>query len=214
MISCSRYSSCCYENRRFNQQDWSQPSHILTSRKILILSSIYSQVPQIVPSLIVAKQRLGRKVEYFLHNQWNSSIHESSIFLRNFGGKNIIILRCVRTQKTITLATSKVKAWKLVRDKPLLPLPSKLQHTACWIQPDMRRQRYIAHYFKPADKKKDSCFFYVSNKRQSNVIFTCIQNNAGLKEYLCYPNKKCGIRLPVCVLKLSSATHCSVPKYL
>ena len=74
------------------------------------------------------------------------------------------------------------------REKPLLLLPSKLQHTACCIQPDTRRQRYITHKFKPADKKKD--FFYVSNKRQSNVIFTCIQNNTGLEANVRYPNKK------------------------
>ena len=123
-----------------------------------------------------------------------------------------IILRFVSAQKIVNLAKSNVKAWKLVKVKPLLLLPSKLQHTACWIQPDIRRRRYIAHNFKPADKKEDSCFFfYVSNKRQSNVIFTCIQYNTGLKAYIWYPNKKYAIRLSICVLKLSSATHRSVP---
>ena len=84
-------------------------TYFMTFRNILILSSIFSQVPKIFPSLTVVKQILGRKVAVFLHNQWNSSIHESRIYLRILE-KKVIILRCVRTQKTITLTTSK---WKL-----------------------------------------------------------------------------------------------------
>jgi hypothetical protein len=55
-----------------NQQEYdlglaeSTFTYFMTFRKILILSSIYSQVPQIAPSLIVVKQILDRKVEFIL----------------------------------------------------------------------------------------------------------------------------------------------------
>lgn len=68
--------------------------YFMTVRKILILSSIYSQVPQIFPSLTVVKQILCRKVAVFLHNQWNSSIHGSSIYLRILEKKSYYLSLC------------------------------------------------------------------------------------------------------------------------